>query len=75
MRIPFSLSYAALPEKNLFYGSVLAVQSSSQVNPGVHDLGMDGGLLPAFQKSTHFQLPKFAFVPIFMMNFGGNYPF
>ena len=41
---------------------------------GVHDLRMDGGLPPGFQKGTLFQLQKLAVIPTFMMNFGGKPP-
>ena len=41
---------------------------------GVHDLRMDDGLQPGFQKAFFFFLPKFAVVPFLMMNFGGELP-
>ena len=58
--------------------SVLAnVNWRSRSHPGgggVHDLRMEGGLPPGFQKGTFFQLPKLAVIPTFMMNFGGKPP-
>ena len=43
---------------------------------GVHKLWMDGGLPPGFLERypTLFQLPKLAFMPTFMMNFGRKQP-
>ena len=41
---------------------------------GVHDLRMDGGLPPVFQKATLFWLPTAAITPTFMMNLGGKLP-
>ena len=41
---------------------------------GIHNLRMDGGLPPVFQKATLFQLPLVAVIPTFMMNFGGKLP-
>ena len=63
MRIPFSLSYAAVPEKKLFYCSVLNVQGSFKV-PGlwttsrVHKLLIEGSLLPVFNMliNSNFQI-------------------
>ena len=50
-------------------------KGQANANPReVHDLGMDGGLPPGFQKGTLFQLPKLAGIPTFMMNFGGKPP-
>ena len=41
---------------------------------GLHDLRMDGGLPPGFQKGTLFQSPKVVVIPTYMMNFGGKRP-
>ena len=41
---------------------------------GVHDLRMDGGLPPGFQKATLLLLPTVAVILTFMMNFGGKLP-
>ena len=49
-------------------------RSPSDPGGGVHDLGMDGGLPPGFQKGTLFLLQKLAVIPTFFMNFGGKRP-
>ena len=41
---------------------------------GIHDLRMDGGLPPGFQKATPLKLPTVAVIPTFRMNFGGKLP-
>ena len=41
---------------------------------GVHDLWMDGGMPPGFQKAALFLLLTVAIIPTFMMNFGGELP-
>ena len=45
-------------------------------SPGgrAHDLRMDGGLPPGFQKATLFQFSAVAVLTSFMMNFGGKLP-
>ena len=51
------------------------VVSNFEYHPGgrgAHDLRMNGGLPPSFQKATLFLLLTVAVIPIFMINFGGN---
>ena len=63
MRIPFSLSYAAVPEKKLFY-------SADQISSKVPDLWMTSGgtwlverwgLPPSFQKASQNSLSTFLY--------------
>ena len=63
IRIPFSLPYAAVPERKLFYCSVLNVQDSFKVpslwtTSGVHELLIEGSLVPVFNMlfNSKFQI-------------------
>ena len=53
---------------------VLSLGAPSRRGEGVHDLWMDGGLPPGFEKGTLVQSPKIAVISTCMMNFEGKLP-
>ena len=58
----------------LFFKEITVYALPVEPGGGVHDLRMDGGQPPGFQKATHFLLPTAAVIPTFMMNFCGKLP-